>query len=96
MMETRREFDYRIELSSGNTTEGGPRHAEIITKQLQLERCTNLSAPNERIDSKKLTYGDMKELSTEDASLTRAVVARGHDLYIDRSDIRYGQQDECP
>jgi len=66
-----------------------PRHAEIIVKHLDLEGCTPLAAPNEKINPKHLSDEDMKELSREDASAYRAIAARGNDLSIDRSDIRY-------
>jgi len=65
------------------------RHAEIIVKHLNLEGCTPLAAPNEKINPKHLSDEDMKELSREDASTYRALAARGNYLSIDRSDIRY-------
>lgn len=57
--------------------EGDPWHAEIIMKQLQLEECTPLSTPHDRIDPKKPTDGDMKELAKEDSRSYRAIVAQG-------------------
>jgi len=79
-----------IELKhDGIYMESDPRHAEIVVKQLELEDVSPLSAPMERIKPKDLTEDDVKELSREDASSYRAIVARGNYLSIERSDIRY-------
>lgn len=69
--------------------EVGPRHAEIIVKQLQLENWVPLSAPNEKMNPKHFTEEDLQELSKDDASAYRAVAARGNYLSLDRSDVRY-------
>jgi len=74
---------------NGIYMEADPRHAEIMVKHLNLEGCTPLAAPNEKINPKHLSDEDIKELSREDASAYRALAARGNFLSIDRSDIRY-------
>ena len=73
----------------GINIEADQRHAEIIISQLGLEDAKPLSDPGDRIDPKKLTCEDKKELDPKDASQYRAIVARGNYLSIDRTDIRF-------
>lgn len=62
-----------------------PRNAEFIIKQWQLEDCIPPSAPSEGISLKTLkTEDDVKELSREDASMYKAIVARRNDSFINR------------
>ena len=75
--------------AEGINIEGDQRHAEIIIKQLGLEEARSLSSPGERIKPQDLTEDDIKELSPTDATIFRAVVARGNYLSIDRSDTRF-------
>ena len=75
--------------AEGINIEGDQRHAEIIIKQLGLEEARPLSTPGERIKPQELTEDDIKELSPQDATIFRAVVARGNYLSIDRSDTRF-------
>jgi hypothetical protein len=73
----------------GINIEGDQRHAEIIIKQLGLEDARPLSSPGERIKPKELTEEDIEELSPQDATIFRGVVARGNYMSIDRSDTRF-------
>jgi len=79
--------------------EGDPQHAEILTKQLELEDCAGLSTDNDIIDPRKLTEEDVEELNKSDASLYWVIAAWCNYLSIDRSDSRYWiteYQGECP
>lgn len=70
-----------------------PRRAEIIVKHIDLEGCTPLAMPNEKIDPKHLSPGDLQELSREDDRSTRALGARVNFLSIHRSDIMYAVEE---
>jgi len=75
--------------TEGINIEGDQRHAEIIIQQLKLEGVRPLTSPGDRLNPKDFTDYDVLELGPTDATLFRAVVARGNYLSIDRSDIRF-------
>jgi hypothetical protein len=77
--------------SSGISYEADQRHAEIIVKQLGLEKeSRSLSTPGVKQEEKKgETEGCERELNGSQSTLYRALVARGIYLSQDRSDIGY-------
>ena len=75
----------------GISYEADQRHAEIIVKQLGLEKeSRSLSTPGVKLEDKQDDSESWeKEVSGSEATLYRALVARGIYLSQDRSDIGY-------
>ena len=73
----------------GVNIEGDQRHAEIIVNQLGLQGAKPLSSPGERLKPQELSEEDIEELKPADATVFRAIVARGNYMSIDRSDVRF-------
>ena len=70
--------------------EADQRHAEIIVKTLQEEiGNVTLNNPGKRIRPEDMTEKDVEELSREDASVYRALSARGNYMAQDRTDVRF-------
>ena len=77
--------------NSGISYEADQRHAEIIVRQLGLEKeSRSLSTPGVKLEEKQEEHDAWdKEVTGSQATLYRALVARGIYLSQDRSDIGY-------
>ncbi len=76
----------------GITLEADQRHAEIIIRELGLERGNSVRTPGENLAVKE---GDNEELGVEEARAFRALAARANFLAQDRSDIQYSCKEIC-
>ena len=77
----------------GITYEPDPRHAELIIKQLGLEKSNSVITPSTKDD--EYVKDEDKELDEEGSHMYKSIVARCNYLAIDRSDIQYAVKECC-
>ena len=76
----------------GITYEPDPRHAELVIKQLGLEKANAVTSPSTKDD--EYVKNPEGELDYEGAHTYKSIVARCNYLSLDRSDIQYAVK-EC-
>ena len=84
---------------SGVELEADPRHAELVVRELGLEKATPSKVPGVKANISERTPEDMEELGREEARSYRAIAARLNYLAPDRLDIGYAvkkRQGICP
>ena len=71
--------------------EADPRHAEIIVRDLNLDKANPINAPG--VNTKALPEDDDKFLDKEEATMYRRLAARCNFLSQDRPDIQYATKE---
>jgi hypothetical protein len=80
--------------SKGWEYEPDLRHAELVIEALGLKGANGVTTPIEKEDSAKQEEV-AEDLSREDCTRYRAIVARANYLALDRADIQYAVKELC-
>ena len=80
--------------ADGLTLEADQRHAEIIVRDLGLDKCKGSVVPGTKEANDVIIEGD-EELDSAGAKQFRGLAARANFLAIDRGDIQYSVKETC-